>query len=103
MRWMIKFSIPVNAGNELVASGKIGQKFQSLIEDLKPEASYFFPENGQRSGFMVVNMTESSDLAKVTECFWFGLHADISVTPVMNGEDLAKGLSGIEGIVKRYA
>jgi hypothetical protein len=103
MRWMIKFSIPVNAGNELVTSGKIAQKFQSLMEDFKPEASYFFPENGQRSGCMVVTMTDSSDLVKVAESFWFGLRADISVTPVMNGEDLAKGLSGIEGIVKRYA
>jgi hypothetical protein len=103
MRWMIKFSVPVDAGNELVTSGKIGQNFQSLIEDFKPEAAYFFPENGQRSGFMIVNMTDSSDLAKVAESFWHGLHADISVTPVMNGEDLAKGLSGIEGIIKRYA
>jgi len=100
---MIKFSIPVNEGNELVKSGKIGQNFHSLIEDFKPEAAYFFPENGQRSGFMIVNMTDSSDLARVAESFWIGLHADISVTPVMNGEDLAKGLDGIEGIIKRYA
>jgi len=103
MRWMIKFSIPVNVGNELVTSGKIGKNFQSLIEDFKPEGAYFFPENGQRSGFMIVNGTDSSDLAKLTEAFWFGLHADISVTPVMNGEGLAKGLDGIEGIIKRYA
>jgi Domain of unknown function (DUF3303) len=103
MRWMIKFSIPVNEGNELVSSGKIGQIFQTLIEDFKPEAAYFFPENGQRSGFLIVNMTDSSDLARIAESFWIGLHADISVTPVMNGEDLAKGLDGIEGIIKRYA
>lgn len=102
MRWMIRFSIPGKYGNELVSSGKIGQNFQSLMEEFKPEAAYFYPENGQRSGFMIVNMTDSSDLAKIAESFWFGLHADISVTPVMNGEDLAKGLSGIEGIVKRY-
>jgi hypothetical protein len=103
MRWMINFSIPVSAGNELVASGKIGKNFQSLIEDFTPEATYFFPENGQRSGIMVVEVNHSSDLAKVAESFWFGLHADITVTPVMSGEDLAKGLDGIEGIVKRYA
>lgn len=102
MRWMVKFAIPVNAGNELVASGKIGQHFQSLMEDFKPEAAYFYPDNGQRAGFLVVNVNDSSDLARVTECFWFGLHADISVTPVMNAEDLTKALDGIEGIVKRY-
>jgi hypothetical protein len=103
MRWMIKFSIPVNEGNELVKSGKISRNFQSLMEEFKPEAAYFFPENGQRSGFMIVEATESSDLARIGESFWFGLHADISVTPVMNGEDLGKGLGGIEGIIKKYA
>ena len=103
MRWMVNFSIPGDEGNELVKSGRIGQVFHSLMEDFKPEAAYFFPENGQRSGFMIVNVTDSSDLARVAESFWHGLHADISVTPVMNGEDLGKGLGGIEGILKRYA
>lgn len=103
MRMMIKFSFPVKSGNELVGSGKISRVFQSIMEDLKPEAAYFFPENGQRSGLLVVNMTDSSDLAKAVEPFWHGLQADVSVTPVMNGEDLGKGLSSIGGIVKRYA
>ena len=73
------------------------------MEDFKPEATYFFPENGQRSGFMIINVNDSSDLAKVAESFWFGLRADVTVTPVMNGEDLSKGLGDIEGIIKRYA
>lgn len=103
MRMMIKFSMPVDSANELVSSGKVGRNFQSIMEEIKPEAAYFFPENGQRSGLMVVNMTDSSDVAKMLEPFWIGLNADVTVTPVMNGEDLKKGLSGIEGIVKRYA
>jgi len=102
MRWMVKFVIPVDEGNELVKSGKIGQNFHSLMDDFKPEAAYFFPEKGQRSGFMIIKVTDSSDLAKVVESFWFGLQADVSVTPVMNGEDLAKGLVGIDGIIERY-
>lgn len=103
MRVMIKFTFPVEPGNDLVNSGKINRVFQSLMEDLKPEAAYFFAENGRRAGLMVVNMADSSDIVKTVEPFWFGLHADVSVTPVMNGEDLQKGLGGIAGIVKRYA
>jgi len=103
MRMMIKFSFPVEPGNDLVGSGKVNRVFQSIMEDLKPEAAYFFPENGQRAGLLVVNMTDSSDLAKMLEPFWFGLKADVSATPVMNGEDLQKGLGGIKGIVKRFA
>lgn len=102
MRVMVKFSIPVSHGNELVKSGKISRNFQSLMEDFKPEAAYFFPDNGQRSGFMIINVADSPDLVKVAESFWFGLHADISTTPVLNGEDLAKGIAGIDGVVKRY-
>jgi hypothetical protein len=102
MRWMVKFSIPASAGNDLVGTGKIGQVFHSLMEDFKPEAAYFFPENGQRGGIMVIDVTDSSELVKVAESFWFGLKADISVTPVMSAEDLGKGLGGIEGLVKRY-
>jgi hypothetical protein len=103
MRMMIKFTFPVEPGNELVGSGKVSRVFQSIMEDLKPEAAYFFPENGQRSGLMVVNMADSSDLATAIEPFWHGLHASVSVTPVMNGEDLQKGLGGMPGILKKYA
>jgi len=103
MRMMIKFSFPVKPGNDLVGSGKVAKIFQSLMEDLKPEAAYFYPVDGQRGGLMVVNVNDSSDLAKFGEPFWLGLQADISVTPVMNGEDLQKGLSGIPAMVKRYS
>lgn len=103
MRVMIKFSFPVKPGNELVSSGKINKVFQSLLEDLKPEAAYFYPENGQRGGLFVVNMADSSDLARMLEPIWFGIQADVTVTPVMNGEDLQKGLGAFAGIAKRYA
>lgn len=103
MPHMVRFSIPIDEGNDLVKSGKIGRNFQSLMEDFKPEAAYFYSENGQRSGFMIFDIADSSDMVKVVESFWFGLHADVSVTPVVSGEDLAKGLVGISGIVKRYS
>jgi len=102
MRWMVKFVVPAEYGNEMVKSGKIGQNFHALMEDFKPEAAYFFPEEGRRSGFMIIDVADSSDLVRVAESFWFGLRADITVKPVMNGEDLTKGLGGIKDIVKRY-
>jgi len=66
MRVTITFRFAVDPGNDLIKSGKIGQIFGNLIEDLKPEAAYFFPENGQRGGLMVINMDDSSQLAQVS-------------------------------------
>ena len=47
MRIMVKFSFPVEAGNAAIRSGKVEKVFQQLLEDLKPEAGYFYPEGGE--------------------------------------------------------
>lgn len=49
MRMMLKISIPVEAGNNAIKDGSLPSTIQGLIERLKPEASYFFPEDGQRT------------------------------------------------------
>lgn len=102
MRVMVKFRFAVESGNEVIRSGKINNVFQMLMEDLKPEAAYFFPEGGERAGLLVFDMQESSRVAEVAERFFFGLNAKIEMTPVMTAEDLQKGLSSVEAIVKNY-
>ena len=102
MRVMIKFAIPIDAGNEGNRSGKLQKVFQQLTEDLKPEAGYFFPEGGQRAGFFIVDMRESSQVAEIAERFFYGLNARVEMTPVMNADDLQKALSGAQTIAQRY-
>jgi len=103
MRIMVKFRFPVNEGNDVIRTGRIAQIFQQLAEDLKPEAAYFYPEGGERAGHFIVNMQDGSEVAGIAERFFFGLHADIEMTPVMTAEDLQKALGGIESTIKRYA
>ena len=47
MRMMLKVSIPVEAGNAGFKDGSLGKGIQEAMETLKPEAAYFFAENGQ--------------------------------------------------------
>ena len=103
MRVMIKFRFPVDAGNSAVRSGKVEKLFQQILEDLKPEAAYFFPEGGERAGLFVVDMQESSQVAEIAERFFFGLNASIEMVPVMAAEDLQKGLSGVQDVIQRYS
>jgi len=102
MRMMIKFSMPTEAGNQVLRSGKIDKVFQQLLADLKPEAGYFYADGGDRTGFFVINMTESWQVADVLEKFAFGLNAKVEMVPVMNADDLHKALGGIKGIIERY-
>ncbi len=41
-------------------------------------------------------------IADTVERFFFGLNAKVELTPVMNGEDLHKALSGVPNIVENY-
>jgi N-acetylmuramic acid 6-phosphate (MurNAc-6-P) etherase len=99
MRMMVKFQIPVASGNEGVRTGKIAKVMKTIMSELKPEAAYFYTEAGERTGFMVIDMQESSQVAGVAELFFQGLNAGVEMTPVMSAEDLEKALSGVEATI----
>ena len=92
----------LDAGNDAIRSGKVAKVMERLAQELKPEAAYFYPDLGDRAGFFIIDMREASQVAEVAERFFFGLNAEVEMTPVMSVEDLQKGLSGIETIIKNY-
>ena len=102
MRVMVRFAVPVEAGNAALRTGKLEKVFHQIVEELKPEAAYFYPDGGERAGFFILNMQESSQIAAIAERFFFGLNAKVEMRPVMAPDDLAKGLAGVPDIVRRY-
>ena len=102
MKVMVTFSFPAEGGNALIRSGKIKEIFGNLVADLKPEAAYMYPLGGQRGGHFIVNMTDSSEVASISERFWLAMNADVEMTPVMGPEDLQKGLAHMGEIIKRF-
>lgn len=103
MRMMVTFSFDAGTGNDIVRSGKIKEMFGNLMDDLKPEAVYLHAVNGQRGGHLILDVTDSSAVATIGERFWFGLKADVEMIPVMNPDDLMKGLASLDDIVARYS
>jgi hypothetical protein len=63
------------------------------MEQIKPEAAYFTSDHGKRTAFLVFDMQDSSQMPVLSEPFFLQLNAEISYTPVMNMEDVQKGLS----------
>ena len=66
---------------------------QSLIEGLKPEASYFFTDDGKRTALFVFIMQETSQIPPIVEPLFMGMNAAVTLSPVMNAEELQKGLA----------
>ncbi len=104
MRFMVEFKIPTQYGNEIVRSGRIEKVVKKLLEEFKPDGMYFYPAEGLRAGCLFIQSDNPSICAAIGERMWFGLQAHIRVTPVMNFEDLGKGLAAeMPKIMESYA
>lgn len=102
MRFLMKVNIPVEAGNAAAKAGKIGTTIQSILADLKPEAAYFTDEKGQRTGILILQMQDMSQIPAIAEPWFLAFNASIELHPVMTPEDLAKASGAIAAAVKKY-
>ena len=101
MRFLVKVSIPVEAGNDAAKKGF--DVISSILEEQKPEAAYFFvATGGQRTALLFVHMDDPSELPKIAEPWFLAFNASIEVTPAMVAEDLQKAGPSIEAAVQKY-
>ncbi|MDQ0776253.1 hypothetical protein QF026_004719 [Streptomyces aurantiacus] len=93
MRVLLKATLDTEKSNEAIRSGKMPELMKEILDHLRPEAAYFGPLGGRRTALLVFDMKDSSELPPVGEPFLTQFNAEIDVSPIMNGEDLQKGLS----------
>jgi hypothetical protein len=92
MRVMVRLTFPAEAGTRAVKDPNFIKNIQGFIENNKAEAAYFSPSNGERSGTFIIDMPSTDMMPVIAEPF-FQMGARVEMSPVMNFEDLKKGLS----------
>jgi hypothetical protein len=103
MRMLMKVSFPVEAGNAAARNGTLGTTVKGILDGLKPEAAYFTAnEFGERCGYIVFDLKETSQIPSIAEPWFLAFNARLTITPAMNPQDLANAGSGIEQAVKTY-
>src|SRR5262245_31561732 len=103
MRFLLKVNIPVESGNAAAKAGKLGATIQTILSELKPEAVYFTDNNGQRAGFIFLDLQDASQIPAIAEPWFLAFNASIEIHPVMVPDDLAKAEKAIDKAVKKYA
>jgi len=93
MRTMIRVKIPAEAGNRAIQDGSLPKTIAEALQRLKPEAAYFFPDQGVRTAMLIVDVKEPSEIPVIAEPFFSKLNAAVEFLPVMNAEDLKAGLA----------
>ena len=103
MRMLLRASIPVESGNAAAKAGTLGSTIEKILADLKPEAAYFIADDdGNRSGSIVFDMQDQSQIPSVAEPWFLAFNAKVSIRPVMTPQDLAKAGPSIANAAKQY-
>jgi len=95
VRMMLHVTIPVEQGNKAIKDGSLAKTFQSFMEEHKPEAAYFYPHRGMRTGGFYFDLKDTTDIPRIVEPLFHHLNAEIEATPVMNADDLKAGLAKV--------
>jgi len=100
---LLRVSIPVESGNAAAKAGTLGSTIEKILADLKPEAAYFIADDdGNRSGSIVFDMQDQSQIPSIAEPWFLAFNAKVSIRPVMTPQDLAKAGPSIANAAKQY-
>ncbi len=80
----------------------LGTSNESILATQKPEAAYFYEENGKRTGLICVNLQDASEIPAIAEPWFLAFDASVEFHPAMTLEDLQRAAPAIEDAVKEY-
>ena len=93
MRTLLKWELGLEATNEAIRSGRIEALNKSLAERTQPEAAYFGTENGRRTGYIFFDLVDPALIPVIAEPLFQELHSTVEFIPVMNADELQRGLA----------
>lgn len=100
MRFVLHISLPVDKFNQAIRDGTAGQKIGRILEDANPEATYFCAKDGKRSAFLVVNMSDPSEMPRLAEPWFLQFDATVEFLPAMTPQDLQR--AGLDQLAKKW-
>lgn len=85
--------MPTEAGNKVVQDPNFLKILEEYMNKAKPEAAYFFEADGDRVAVFVVDMQSADQIPVLAEPLFIGMGAKVEFHPIMNLEELKKGIS----------
>lgn len=92
MRVLLTVQMDTEKANKAITDKTLPKIMKAALDRVKPEAAYFGPKGGKRTGFIIFDLKEPSDLPSVTEPFFQELGAEVTIIPVMTFDDVQAGL-----------
>lgn len=95
MRVLARMRFDAESGSRAIETGALPKVLESFMEQVHPESAYFGPVMGERSAYIVFDLDDPARMPPLFEPLFRDLKAKIDVVPVMNKDDLQKGLGEV--------
>lgn len=103
MRVLMRVSVTTLDGNHGFQSGKLQKITADFQKQYQPEMLYYTVERGDRVIYVVVQLTDSTQLPALSEPWMQGLNAQVDVTPCLTYSDLEDAGPDIAMAIGNYA
>lgn len=90
---LLKWELGLEATNEALRNGTMEAINKTLAERTQPEAAYFGTENGRRTGYIFFDLADPALIPVIAEPLFRELNSTVEFIPVMNTEELQRGLA----------
>lgn len=100
MRTLMIVDLPLEPFNTAVRNGTVAAKMKKILDDAKPEAAYFTELDGRRTGIVVVDLQNASDIPRFAEPWFLQFNAEVKFRTAMTPEDL--GRADLGGLGKKW-
>ncbi len=100
MRFVMHISLPLEKFNQAVLDGTAGKKLGRILDDAQPEAAYFCTTDGKRGGFLIVNVSDASEMPRLAEPWFLNFDASVEFLPTMTPQDLQR--AGLDELGKKW-
>ena len=95
MKFVVRATIPTEAGNKMVRDPEFLKKIEGYIRNTKAEGAYFFESAGERAMTFIVDMQSTDQMPSVAEPLFQDLGAKVEFHPVMLLNDLKKAIQNM--------
>ncbi|MET9418260.1 hypothetical protein ABZY03_29530 [Streptomyces klenkii] len=95
MRTLLRARMDTHTSNETIKDGTMPKMVEEVVQQLQPEAAYFTAMDGGRTCLIVFDMKDASQMPAICERLFLEAEAEVELHPVMNLDDLKKGLAAL--------
>ncbi len=103
MKYIVRVKIPNEPGNDRIKDPRFGTKMKQVLDEVKAEEAYFTTIDGCRGAYIIVNLTDATQIPQIGEPFFLWLDAAVDFYPVMTPQDLNNATPAIQHAVEEYA